>query len=144
MDPVTCTYINTFTLIVALVPIWRYIIIHDILGTLLCCCSFVAAVLMHLSDTKHGLPGVHFKKYSRYLLSIDRFVTCVLAGYGIVNYVMNYIVDPDITSLIVSVTTFGIGLVALELSDRTDNLILFTILRTVWHVCAYGTLAYII
>lgn len=144
MDPVTCTYVNTATLVVAFIPIWRYIVKQDSLGILLCCCSFVAAVLMHISDTKHGLPGVHFKKYSRRLLSIDRFVTCVLAGYGVFNYVLNYLVDPDMTSLMVSVTTFGIGFIALEFSDRTNNLTLFTILRTIWHVCAYGTLAYII
>jgi hypothetical protein len=136
MDSYTCTYINTFTNVIALVPLWKYITKKDYIGSLICCSSFVASCLMHMSETKHNLPGIHFKEYSNILLNIDRFFAFFLSGYAGSNFLKNPTLFP--------VITFGIGIIASIIGETTNNLTKYTIFHTIWHLFSYGTLAYTI
>ena len=136
MDPVTCTYINTFTNIVALAPIYRYISTKDYLGAAICTSSFAASCLMHISETKHNLPGVCFKDQSNLLLNVDRFFAVMLAVYGSLTFFKKPSINP--------VITFGIGTIASIIGEKTNNLTAYTVLHTIWHILSYGTLAYII
>lgn len=142
MNPITCTYINTFTNVVAIIPVQRYISKKDYLGATLCSCSFVSSVLMHISEKKHGLPGVFFKEYSNVFLNVDRFFAVLLAFYGAYNFLQKTNKEKKLS--IKPIIAFGIGSIASFIGEKTTNLILYTILHTVWHTLSYGTLAYTI
>src|ERR1700679_122181 len=140
MNSKLCTYINTFTNIVALVPIGKYILNQDYVGAFLCSCSFWASIGMHISETKHGLLGVHFKKHSKLLLNIDRFFAFLLFGYA----VYKLFTKPVIPSLLEPITMFGAAAVAGVIGENTEDLTLYTVMHTIWHILIYGTLAYTI
>ena len=140
MNSKLCTYINTFTNIFALIPIWKYIVKRDYVGAVLCSCSLVASIGMHISETKHKLPGVHFKKYSNLLLNIDRFFAYLLFEYA----VYKFFTKPVIPSLLEPVAMLGTAVVSVVIGERTEDLTLYTVMHTIWHALSYGTLAYTI
>lgn len=140
MNSKLCTYINTFTNIVALVPIGKYILTQDYVGAFLCSCSFLASIGMHISETKHKLPGVHFKEYSDLLLNIDRFFAHVLIGYAC----YKFFTKPVIPSLLEPIAMLSAAVVAVIIGERTEDLTLYTVMHTIWHILSYGTLAYTI
>lgn len=151
MDPVICTYINTATNVIAFLPIYFYADIGDIIGALLCTFSLIASVLMHISETKHNLPGVLFKEYSNILLNIDRLFALILFCYGIITFINNpdviyhYYMGKDFIELLIfPIVIFSTGAIASYIGENTDDLKLYTLLHTIWHICAYGTLAYVI
>lgn len=120
---------------------------------------FVSSVLMHLSETKHGLPGIApFNWYSWHFLQIDR-ITAVVVGIYVVY--MQYLYIPQtffvsLAGLAVNIASeqpqFLVkGWIALmemnELIPRTahshsrDNTViiyyLHCFLHLLWHSCAF-------
>lgn len=111
----------------------------------------LASFFYHLSETKHGLPGIKpFNKYSNKLLMLDRFfaVTTILASMILIWK------KPRIMNLKL-IINMNIGLVACILSERDffNNVIKekwrkwlrvskieFVILHNIWHIMAFNCL----
>jgi hypothetical protein len=52
-----------------------------IIETIIIGTSVIASVLMHISETKHGLPGLFFVSYCNYFLWFDRIVSLSCCFY---------------------------------------------------------------
>lgn len=95
-----------------------------------------ASVLMHLSERKHGLPGIYpFNKYSNLFLWCDRIMAYSIVLYSIWNW-------PRTLELITTDYTvapiMGVGLTSLLLSEGlvcSKGFFAFT--HSIWHVCAF-------
>jgi hypothetical protein len=57
--------------------------------------AMLASFLMHISETKHNLPGVLFVKYSYLLLWLDRIVAISTSLYVIPVLTKNSYVGPN-------------------------------------------------
>jgi hypothetical protein len=98
-----------------------------------------ASVLMHLSETKHQLPGIYpFNQFSKQFLWFDRimaYTPVIYVGYMyIVNNVnlFEHLFNP----------IFIIGSICLLLSEGIKgNKYFFATTHSIWHVCAYHTIA---
>lgn len=90
---------------------------------------------MHISERKHGLPGVEpFAKWSSAFLWLDR-----LTAYASMAYVAHRILWLDMP---VPWTDAVIGCTALLLSEHVEwGPAWFAATHSVWHVCAYRILA---
>jgi len=81
-----------------------------------------ASFMMHLSETKHGLPGII--GHSNIFLWADRAV-----AVGSIIYALNYTISRPITL---------IGLVCMSISEyRRTPLPVFIMFHTIWHCCIY-------
>jgi len=97
--------------------------------------AVLGSVLMHLGETKHGLPGVHpFNRYAGALLWADR--ATALASTAFVGYRILYGGMP------IPWPEAIIGLGSLALSEHVDGGPLwFAATHSLWHVFAYDILA---
>ena len=131
---ITCS--NLF----AIVPIYKALMNNNSIGALITFCAMFASMIYHTSETNHGLPSIIFKKYTKILLFIDIIFAFIAITYGIyIIYINNYIYN--ITIIYSSI----ISLLFLQLSELTDDNTLFYVLyHSLWHCCAFLTLAIII
>ena len=112
----------------------------------------ICSILMHLSETKHGLQGIEpFNIYSHFFLNLDRFVAIMATIYCI------YRICFVIQSIDVQINII-FGLVSLYISENhikmdfpfngeciiykyinysSLNQILFALLHSFWHIQAY-------
>lgn len=101
----------------------------------------LSSSLMHISETKHGLPGVYpFNKYSKQFLWLDRFMAYTPMMY--VGYLMLY--KKEFMLLMMLLNKYMIiGTTCLLISERvgTKHKYLFAILHSIWHICAYHTIS---
>ncbi len=106
-------------------------IVHsrDEFHTAMAISAAIASTLMHLSETKHGLPGIFpFNQYSMWFLNIDRCMALLASMFLIYYHWHN-----------VTLWTYGvIGLICMALSEyRHTPLWLFCYLHTAWHLLVY-------
>lgn len=89
--------------------------------------TIAASFLMHISETKHGLPGVYpFNQWSWYFLQFDRVMAIASGGY--VLYKTGIMQLPMAT----------IGFVILALSERVERgHAWFAVTHILWHACAF-------
>jgi len=97
--------------------------------------SIGASALMHISERKHGLPGVGpFAAHSTLFLWVDR-----LAAYAAALYVLHGVVSRGMP---IPWETLSVGGLALLLSERFERgPVWFAVTHSVWHLCAYRILA---
>lgn len=104
-------------------------------GTMLVSCAVVSSVLMHASDTTHGLdPGPRLKKYSLLLLNVDRFFAVLTAFYGLWLFYNN----PNKT--VVQVALPFVGVILGVIGKLKRNLFIYTVTHSLWHFFAYVSL----
>ena len=107
----------------------------------------LSSVFMHISETKHNLPGILFVQYSNILLNIDRFASIVGVIYCIIKILYN---PTDSSLLTIDIIAFGLfGLFGLLMNYCSEivfknNQILFAITHIIWHYIAYSTLYYFV
>ena len=89
-----------------------------------------ASFLMHISETKHGLPGFWLAQYSGILLWLDRMVAI---GTGICTL-------PYLTRRLALYGAVGLLLSAAG-EMRVTRLREFIVLHSAWHVIAFGILS---
>lgn len=135
-----CLIINTITNVFALPPILNSFIKGYRIGGTITLCSFIASLLMHISETKHHLQPFVLSEYSDILLNIDRFFMLLtfLYGWGLTSNLRNH---PQFWLFLFK---GYIGLVSFKVGELTDNLLLYTVSHTFWHYCIYDTLNKII
>jgi hypothetical protein len=102
---------------------------------LLATAAVLASGLMHLSERKHGLPGVApFGRWPRAFLWLDRVVAYLSTAYVGYHLFWNDMPLPIVTALV--------GCVALLLSERVEGgHVWFAVTHSLWHLCAYRILA---
>jgi len=103
--------------------------------------TILASVLMHLSETKHKLPGLYFQTYCNEFLWFDR-IMAVLSSlyifYNLVNFHASLLTSWFVTKVI-------IGLSFNFLSERVfTGPIIFMILHSGWHCLAFSIFADVI
>lgn len=87
--------------------------------------AMIASFLMHISETKHNLPGVWLVQYSNQLLWIDR-LTAVSTGL----YILPYLTK----------STFITGVIGLTCNVISEHVsgYLFVLFHVIWHILAFG------
>lgn len=106
----------------------------------------LSSTLMHLSEVKHGLPGISpFNRYSNQLLWLDRIAANSLVAFAVFTPLINSNFAAISYSMLYS-KVLWLGLNSLALSEMTGLLIspkrlshqiFFTVTHCLWHICAY-------
>lgn len=88
---------------------------------------------MHLSETKHNLPGIYpFNKYSLFFLNLDR-----LTAYSAMFWIIYLVVSNKIYSTALIIESV-LALVSLYLSENYPlNKTQFTVMHSIWHLLAF-------
>nr|QYA18289.1 hypothetical protein KOM_12_19 [Clandestinovirus] len=92
--------------------------------------TMIASILMHLSETKHALPGIHpFNLYAWHFLQLDR-IMAVAAMYYFCSHLQH-------VSTYLIIIAF-IGLLSMYLSEKIENgTVWFATFHCIWHLVAY-------
>lgn len=106
-------------------------------GVGLVSCAAISSVLMHITETKHGLTELCFPGYSQLFLNIDRFFGVLSALYGVYLFYCN----PNKKKIQVVLPIIG-GICSV-IGELTNNLVFYTCLHSIWHPCAYYGLKYV-
>lgn len=84
------SFLQSFTLltitisnIFGIIPLYTLFNLQRYYGFTLVLLAVIASCFMHISETKHHLPGLLFKTHSNLLLNVDRFFAVITATYGI-------------------------------------------------------------
>ena len=104
---------------------------------LLSVAMIATSTLMHLSETKHGLPGVKpYNKYSTLFLWLDRIMAIICIS--VVTYFIYYNGLPSMMVIILAT----IGVIACFISEviLTNQWGLFVVYHITWHIAAYTTM----
>lgn len=105
--------------------------------------TIVASILMHLSDQKHGLPGIPpFNGYSRHLLWWDRIMAYMSTLLVVGRLYGRWRMTPTpILGEIVATGSAGLVLMFVSEVVITDQWVPFTVTHCAWHLLAYRTLS---
>lgn len=111
---------------------------------LYCFLVTLASILMHLSETKHGLSGIPpFRAWTTELLMIDRVLAVSAMLYGC--YLAYWY--PEIVTIQTTALLF-VGLIGLVLSERVfvgpDTILLSLCCHAIWHLAAYRTMSIVL
>lgn len=126
-----------FTTIATHFPCLYYIyVLTNPLHKALMTSVFVFSTLMHVSETKHGLPGLCLTKWSRLLLNLDRassVCTILYLIYTLWSYDMLYsrVIGEGISILIFN---------ALSENLFIHNWLWYSLMHGIWHVLAFDFL----
>ena len=94
--------------------------------------TMLSSFFMHLSETKHHLPGIApFHVYSWYFLQWDRIMASIMVAVGVYKVEKKPISKP-----LLGIS--AIGLVCMFLAENIEGGYLwFTIFHSIWHAVAY-------
>ena len=105
--------------------------IGELYYTLLIHTMILASMLMHISETKHGLlPHSTFVPFSNLFLNFDRAMAIVTA----LSFLPLVFIHPHPWSVI---ATFGIGGILSFIGEQTMVVAIYVPCHLVWHACAY-------
>lgn len=125
-------FLVAFSNIFGLITLYDSYPSGNIFGTILLLLAVISSILMHISETKHNLPGIMFVKYSSQLLWIERIVSCISAVY-IAFVIFN-------KSLFTYDLLFDI-LMGLSLNFVSENVVNkqidFILFHSLWHYYAF-------
>lgn len=103
-------------------------------GACIVTCAVISSFFMHATETKHKLPGLFLAKYSNIFLNMDRFFALMTGSYGL------YLFWENPMKNIYQIILPMIGAISLGIGESTNNLTIYTITHTIWHILAYGSL----
>jgi hypothetical protein len=95
--------------------------------------SMIGSTLMHLTETKHGLPGLFLQQYSNHFLWLDRITAVSIGTYVCYRmYKKRKLLNAE------NIATGVVGLILGFLSEKVvTNQTAFMILHSLWHGFAY-------
>lgn len=103
--------------------------------------ALTASFLMHISETKHNLPGVYpFNLYTNLFLWADRTIAILCMFLGLIKCLRDH------RLIKIKGSEFLLGLIMLCISENVQMdkyNILFSITHCIWHFCAYDCLSVI-
>jgi hypothetical protein len=136
MDPAVINIIVAFSNVVfGIAAIVRHAMYRQYGEMAIVQCCMVVSFLMHMSERKHGLPGIMpFCLLERQFLWIDRIVGCILGASLVLNNYDN--------AWFWSVGIFG--LICMTISENTKRgPVWFAAWHCAWHASVFYILAYI-
>lgn len=147
MEPKYINYIVTISNIFGFVPIYKVIsteqddYFYFKLFSLFS--MIIASSLMHISETKHELPGALFVKHNNTLLWIDR-ILAYLFGLFVAHKLYTH--NELLTCNFLILGSCGLILNALSeiVFTKKDHQVHFMICHSLWHYFAYYVLSIII
>lgn len=114
----------------------------------------LASTLMHISERKHGLPGISpFNQWSHEFLQIDRAMSLIAGAYGAHSAFRNNRLGKSLVSIVLT------GLSCLRIAEDSDQALIdafganpvvlgasapqwiFAAFHCVWHCMAFTALA---
>lgn len=99
-------------------------------------CTVTCSVLMHLSERKHGLPGISpFNNLSAEFLWMDRIMAYISTTFALYNMYNKWIMVPR---WLIYYGVFGLILMIIAEMMITDQWNLFIVFHTGWHFIAYS------
>ena len=122
--------------IYGLVPIYKFAMVGRYVEALATCVMVAASFMMHISETKHHLPGVYLTQYSDHLLWFDRMVANAFSVY-IMHRVYQ---DPSIVSigfLLNCIAGLSLIIISEMLFTTESTQVFFMISHSLWHYIAY-------
>ena len=105
--------------------------------------SMMASLMMHASETKHGLRGIEFGQFSlvresQAFLWLDRVVALMVVAYILAGWLWLGYYDPPLAFWLAG----GIGLVFMTISEHWAHTPQqFMLSHGLWHVLAFTALA---
>jgi hypothetical protein len=106
----------------------------------------VSSMLMHISETKHHLPGISpFNEYSNHFLDLDRITSKLALLYGLY---LCYYNSHKINIIWIIIMLFGC--ICLFLSEQIYNLdtwdhtFKFIVLHSIWHIIAFKIMSVVL
>jgi len=142
-------YLVTTSNIFALIPIIRLLSEKAHGKAFFVSVTALSSFLMHLSETKHRLPGIAWQRFGYYFIWLDRIMATICGlfiGYDLfVDYKKSHSIigyKSIMTRLLLIKIIFGLSCNAL--SERFDpianNHSLFAFFHIIWHYLAYDTI----
>lgn len=91
----------------------------------------MASTLMHISETKHRLPGIYpFNLYAWHFLQLDQWLSYFMMVYGAIYFLFSSMETPWMLILL--------GVLSLNIAERVDyGEVFFMVFHVVWHYIAY-------
>lgn len=121
--------INVFVACTNLIALLYLPYIKNVYTVYIMIIPMIVSILMHLSETKHNLPGVYpFNLYSWWFLQLDRLVAIIIF--------LLLLPQANFTSF--NCSMLSIGLLSMYLSENIENgYIWFATFHSIWHFVAY-------
>lgn len=101
--------------------------------------TIIASTLMHLSETKHGLPGICLQSYSNHLLWLDRLFALTTCSYVVYRLYKGWNKNKFKHSEVIA-KIIGSLLCNFFSEKVVKKTIYFAILHSCWHGLAYSVL----
>jgi hypothetical protein len=103
-------------------------------------CAMFASIIYHMSETRHGLPGIFLKKHSEKLLLIDRIFAVIAMIYGLYLLYMNknIYLPVIILKIIIAISAGCLS----EIFGKDP--VLYTMFHSIWHCIVFLILGDII
>lgn len=131
----TINLLVAFSNIVGIFPLLKVFNKNNIFETILIGLMIIASFLMHISETKHNLPGFLFTKHSYKLLWFDRIMAYICSAYIIYKIVYNIHI---LNQLVFEIFA---GLFSLFISEVcVKEPLSFMFFHIIWHFIAYDIL----
>lgn len=123
----------TLSNLAGLLPIYAALKKEDLFGLIIMTVTVMASIMMHLSETKHSLPGLLFVSHSDLFLNIDRITAILASLYGVYLFFKNQKV-----SVLMLTST---GLIFMFISENMcKSKYSFAFFHSIWHILAYISL----
>lgn len=125
-------------LVVALSNVWGLLPIvagykRSVFDGTLMLITVLASILMHVTERKHGLPGLCWRQHSYLFLWLDRIMAVVTGAYG--TYLYLFMLTPSMNILCCAL----LGFVFMTISEHGPNRY-FMLTHCIWHILAYYSL----
>jgi uncharacterized membrane protein len=121
---------NLFLAITNLIALPTIIHTQHYLNKVIVIFAMVASILMHLSEKKHNLSGIHpFNRFAWLFLQIDRVVALISGLYVL------YMV-PAFTPKLLAIGIAGLSCMAIS-EHIAKEINWFVFWHTCWHICAF-------
>ena len=154
-----------FNFMVTLSNVWGLLLsldCDDLVPRLLFQSVAIASVLMHLSETKHKLPGIWpFNQWSGLFLNVDRAMSLVVVLYlflfdlhetwaRLVLMFLNYrlfslsVVVGGLVALLIAENPWVLGRKWSVREGKLQGYWLYAASHMLWHYCAYTMLSYLL
>ena len=127
--------LNAVSNLFGIIPLCISIYYQSYYEALLIFNVILASIIYHLSETSHNLPGILLKKYSNYLLAIDRIFAIGFVSYLIYTMSINKYIDKIF--IIIQMICSLILLIGSELVKSGLDPMIFTMLHSMWHGFAW-------
>ena len=130
-------YINIIVALTNIAAIPAIIYSKDALTQAILIGAMIASFLMHISETKHTLPGIYpFNVYANTFLWCDRIMAVITVSYLLIVLYSSAPID-EIYEIVSLAIEAHVWLVLSESFVARNNVTVFAITHSLWHIEAF-------